>query len=35
MGEYVNPAWLKRLAYAVAFVIAGLNVWLLAQLVRR
>ena len=35
MGEYVNPAWLKSLAYAVAFVIAGLNVWLLAQLVRR
>ena len=35
MGEYVNPAWLKRLAYAVALVIAGLNVWLLAQLVRR
>lgn len=34
MGEYVNPPWLKRLAYAVAFVIAGLNVWLLAQLVR-
>jgi len=34
MGEYVNPPWLKRLAYAVAFVIAGLNVWLLAQVVR-
>ncbi len=34
MGEHVNPPWLKRSAYAVAFVIAGLNVWLLAQLVR-
>lgn len=34
MGEYVNPPWLKRVAYAVAFVIAGLNVWLLAQVVR-
>jgi len=34
MGEYVNPPWLKRLAWAVAFVIAGLNVWLLAQMVR-
>ncbi|HXE61817.1 MAG TPA: Nramp family divalent metal transporter [Gemmatimonadaceae bacterium] len=34
MGDYVNPPWLKRLAYAVAFVIAGLNVWLLAQVVR-
>src|SRR5690242_5579661 len=34
MGEYVNPPWLKRVAYAVAFVIAGLNLWLLAQVVR-
>jgi manganese transport protein len=34
MGEYVNSPWLKRVAYAVAFVIAGLNVWLLTQLVR-
>ncbi len=32
MGELVNPAWLKILAYAVAFVIAGLNIWLLFQL---
>jgi manganese transport protein len=32
MGELVNPRWLKVLAYAVAFVIAGLNIWLLFQL---
>ncbi len=32
MGELVNPAWLKALAYAVAFVIASLNIWLLFQL---
>jgi manganese transport protein len=31
MGEFVNPAWLKALAYFVAFVIAGLNIWLLFQ----
>jgi manganese transport protein len=31
MGEFANPAWLKRLAYLVAFVIAGLNIWLLVQ----
>jgi manganese transport protein len=29
MGEFVNPAWLKLLAYTVAIVIAALNVWLL------
>jgi manganese transport protein len=32
MGELVNPAWLKVLAYAVAFAIASLNIWLLFQL---
>jgi manganese transport protein len=32
MGELVNPAWLRVLAYAVAFVIAALNIWLLFQL---
>jgi manganese transport protein len=32
MGELVNPAWLKVLAYAVAFTIASLNIWLLFQL---
>ncbi|HEU4565620.1 MAG TPA: Nramp family divalent metal transporter [Gemmatimonadaceae bacterium] len=31
MGEFVNPAWLKVLAYAVAALIAALNLWLLAQ----
>jgi manganese transport protein len=31
MGEFANPAWLKALAYLVAVVIAGLNVWLLMQ----
>ena len=33
MGEFVNPAWLKVLAYAVAVVIAALNIWLLFQTV--
>ncbi|MFL5620063.1 MAG: Nramp family divalent metal transporter [Gemmatimonadaceae bacterium] len=33
MGEFVNPAWLKLLAYVVATLIAGLNVWLLFQTV--
>jgi manganese transport protein len=32
MGEFVNPAWLKALAYLVASVIAGLNIWLLFQI---
>ena len=31
MGEFANPAWLKGLAYAVALIIAGLNIWLLLQ----
>ncbi|MBA3645695.1 MAG: Nramp family divalent metal transporter [Gemmatimonadaceae bacterium] len=31
MGEFVNPLWLKLLAYAVAIVIAVLNIWLLIQ----
>ena len=34
MGEFVNPRWLKVLAYTVAFAIAGLNGWLLLQLFR-
>jgi manganese transport protein len=34
MGQFVNPTWLKLLAYAVAGVIATLNVWLLAQTLR-
>ncbi len=31
MGEFVNPRWLKILAWAVAVIIVGLNVWLLLQ----
>ena len=31
MGEFVNPGWLKILAYTVAFGIAALNAWLLVQ----
>ena len=34
MGEFVNPVWLKVMAYVVATVIASLNVWLLFQTVR-
>ena len=34
MGEFVNPRWLKALAYLVAVVIAGLNIWLLIQIFR-
>ncbi len=29
MGEFVNPFWLKALAYTVAVAIAGFNAWLL------
>lgn len=29
MGEFVNPRWLKVLAYAISTVIVGLNAWLL------
>lgn len=31
MGEFVNPLWLKVLAWLVALSIAGLNAWLLLQ----
>ena len=31
MGEFVNPRWLKALAYLVATIIAALNGWLLVQ----
>jgi manganese transport protein len=34
MGEFVNPLWVKVIAYLVAFVIAALNVWLLFQTFR-
>jgi len=33
MGPFVNPRWLKALAYTVAAVIASLNAWLLVQTV--
>jgi manganese transport protein len=32
MGEFVNPVWLKALAYVVAVAIAGFNAWLLVQI---
>jgi manganese transport protein len=31
MGEFVNPLWVKVLAYSVALIIATLNAWLLYQ----
>ncbi|HEY1951679.1 MAG TPA: Nramp family divalent metal transporter [Gemmatimonadaceae bacterium] len=31
MGEFANPLWLKALSYAVAGIIAVLNIWLLLQ----
>jgi len=31
MGEFVNPTWLKVLAWSIAVIIAGLNVYLLFQ----
>ena len=31
MGEFVNPLWLKALAWLVAIVIVSLNLWLLLQ----
>jgi manganese transport protein len=34
MGAFVNPPWLKTLAWTVAMLIASLNVWLLIQTVR-
>jgi manganese transport protein len=34
MGTFVNPKWLKLLAWATAVVIAMLNAWLLVQTVR-
>jgi manganese transport protein len=32
MGEFVNPRWLKVIAYAIATLIVGLNAWLLLQM---
>jgi manganese transport protein len=34
MGEFVNPGWIKALAWTAAVVIASLNGWLLVQWVR-
>jgi manganese transport protein len=34
MGEFVNPLWIKMLAWVVAVVIASLNAWLLVQTFR-
>lgn len=34
MGPFVNPGWLKGLAWSVALVIALLNAWLLVQTVK-
>jgi manganese transport protein len=31
MGEFVNPLWLKVLAYAAALAIASFNAWLLVR----
>jgi manganese transport protein len=31
MGEFVNPRWLKRMAWAIAVIITALNLWLLIQ----
>jgi len=31
MGEFVNPTWLKILAFLIAGIIASLNLWLLLQ----
>src|SRR5262245_36086098 len=34
MGEFVNPVWIKILAWTVAVVIAAFNAWLLVQTFR-
>ena len=31
MGDFVNPLWLKALAFTIATIIASLNIWLLLQ----
>jgi manganese transport protein len=31
MGSFVNPGWLKVIAWTTALVIAALNAWLLVQ----
>jgi manganese transport protein len=34
MGDFVNPPWLKALAWTIAIFIAALNAWLLVQTLR-
>jgi Mn2+/Fe2+ NRAMP family transporter len=34
MGPLVAPAWMRWIAWPVAALIAGLNVWLLIQVAR-
>jgi manganese transport protein len=34
MGSFVNPSWLKLIAWLTALVIAALNAWLLVQTFR-
>jgi manganese transport protein len=34
MGEFVNPVWLRVLAWAVAIIIGVLNAWLLFTTIR-
>jgi manganese transport protein len=34
MGEFVNPAWVKIIAWIIAVIIAALNAWLLLQTFR-
>ncbi len=34
MGEFVNPRWMKTLAWSAAVLIASLNAWLLVQTFR-
>ncbi len=34
MGAFVNRAWVRFLSYAVAILIAGLNLWLLVEIFR-
>lgn len=33
MGDFVNPRWLKVVAWAIALIIVSLNLWLLVQVV--
>jgi manganese transport protein len=35
MGKFVNPRWVKLLAWSTATVIAGLNAWLLVQTLQK